>query len=279
MKDDTIIALAVAGGIVILGYKLSESVGGAIEATGSGLRDSLSGAGAALEYSGMGVYELGAGAGYGIGQLGEGVGSGIEYVGAGVYEVGRGAGYGISGFNPQDIIQTITNALRTSTAGGEASTYNQTSLRAPIDATGSWTNQTTPQSAGVMPTADSTLGLKPFNPINAIASFVGTTAKTALSVPNYLATKTIDVVKGTAGAVTNLVNGGSSKSIRTSSAGTIASGNITGGLSTQSQKLYTALNIPLSTTPLGVIPTSSLRSTKTTTTTSTKKWYNPLSWF
>lgn len=278
MKDDTIIALAVAGGIIILGYKLSESVGGAIENTGSGLRDTLSGAGAALEYSGMGVYELGSGTGYGIGQLGEGVGSGIEYVGAGVYEIGRGAGYAISGANPQDIIQTITNALRASTAGGEASTYNQTSLRAPIDATGSWTNQTSPQSAGVMPTAESTLGLKPFNPINNIASFVGTTAKKVVSVPQYLAGGAVNIISGGIGKITGAVKGTSSKttSLRTSSASSGTSG-IT-GLSSQAIKTAESLNIPLVSTALGVqyASSSSLRTTKTT---STKKWYNPLSWF
>ena len=226
----------------------------------------------------MGVYEIGRGTGYAIGQLGEGVGSGIEYVGAGVYEIGRGTGYAISGANPQDILQTITNALRSETAGQEASTYNQSLRTAPYDNTGNFTNQTAPTTSGVMPTAQSTLGLKPFNPLEAVASFVGTTAKNVVSVPQYLVGGAVNIISGGIGKITGAVTGSSSGSIRTPITRGRGTTSLNIGLNSQQQAAATALNIPLVSTLSGVqyARTSSLRTAPATNTA--KKWYNPFSW-
>jgi len=75
------------------------------------------GAGNALNYTGQGIYEIGAG-----------VGGGLFQIGTGVQAIGEGAGYGLSGFNPQDIIQTILTLGK-----NEASTYTNQTLKLSQD--------------------------------------------------------------------------------------------------------------------------------------------------
>jgi len=131
MKDQAIIGLATAAAVVLIGYRLGNSLGGAVSNVGQGLNNTLTGAGNALTFSGQGVYEIGKGTGQGVAdigggiyQIGAGTGSALNQVGGGIYEIGSGTGYAISGANAQDLLQTLLSG------GKEASTYQQTTNQA-----------------------------------------------------------------------------------------------------------------------------------------------------
>lgn len=118
MKEETILGLAGAAALVIIGLKVGSGVSTAIGDIGGGVSNALTGAGDALRYTGAGTFEIGSGVGYGVGQIGAGIGDIGSGVGSGLRDIGSGTGYAISGANLQDILQTILSG------GKEASTYS-----------------------------------------------------------------------------------------------------------------------------------------------------------
>ena len=200
--------------------------------------------------------------GAGINEALGGAGSAFSSVGEGVYEIGRGVGYAASGANPQDLLQTALTLGK-----GEASTYNQNSLG----------------SLGSIPTASGSMGLAAFifSPLSAISSFVTSIRKPKASVSTTEALTTpsgenklssaLGVVRTSALGTTQSSGGGSSgsSSLKNSKA-PLAQRNI----------LLEAAGYTGTSTSLGVTysapKSSSLKSSKAPTT---KKWFNPFSWF
>lgn len=263
-SGDIIVALAVAGAAVYAISKVGSSVGSAVESTGQGLRDTLSGVGAGFEYSGMGIYELGAGTGYGIGSLGAGVGSGVASVGAGVQAVGEGTGYAISGANPQDILQTLLTLGK-----GEASTYNtgvsgynpDASLRTQSEP------EPMPETPSILPTAQKVLGLATYNPFNILTDWIVSKTSTKTLTPSE--------TRGSL-ATTQTSSSSSLKSSKTSSSSSGGSSILSSATSGRNEFLE-SLGYQGMTTKTGVVytaPTSTASSSLKTT-----KWYNPLTWF
>ena len=275
MKTDLIVGLAAAAGITILAFKVSEGVNSVLSSTGAGINEALGGAGSALAFSGMGVKAIG-----------EGAGSALSSVGEGFEEIGRGIGYATSGANLQDLLQTVLTLGK-----GEASTYNQNSLGSlgsiPT-ASGSMgeastCNQNSQGSLGSIPTASGSMGLAAFifSPLSAISSFVTSIRKPKASVSTTEALTTpsgenklssaLGVVRTSALGTTQSSGGGSSgsSSLKNSKA-PLAQRNI----------LLEAAGYTGTSTSLGVTysapKSSSLKSSKAPTT---KKWFNPFSWF
>jgi len=299
MKSDMVIGLAAAAGIILLGYKLSDSIGGAISSTGEGVENALSGAGSALDFSGRGVYELASGAGsgieyigegvgYGVGSLGAGIGLGVANVGEGVRDlgggigagvqglgegvgegisqtggalkaVGEGVGYGASGLNAQDLLQTLLTGGK-----GEASTYGTSSSLTSVNNSRS--------EDGVIPTAEKTLGLSSFmfNPIGKVASWVYSQGKSIIS------SSSPEIPAENSQIISNTIKTPSLKTSSVSSSG--------GGSSSRSvpsiflaprNEALEALGFVGTSTAKGVVYSSPTPTTTSTTSTSlvTKPWY------